>query len=289
MRKFDTNIEAVDPQLKNNQELVNLLLLYEKYWERGKHYFLDDVRRGQLVHFSYILEGRLFSIGLCEKYDRFSKMIEYRDAEIFVLIPMVMIIKSCEEDDRGICEVFLPDIIQPQSRYGMLYKEVKHVLFENNKVFSLKHSSDSKARPSSLTKSIHMGRRTPLVSPDKWREPRSHFAANHGSSPATGNPKYKTILGNKSEYTACNKPQKIPKESTSAGKEIGGKKLNYTFYNLLEKKILGIDFSQKETESYTLNCENLDACILKVRTLSIELERHDPKEWNTFLDVALES
>jgi hypothetical protein len=216
-------------------------------------------------------------------------MIEYRDSEIFVLIPMVMIIKSCEDDDRGICEVFLPDIIQPLSRNGKLYNEVRQVLFENNQIFSLKQSSDSKARPSSLSKSIHMGRRTPLVSPDKWREPRSHFAANIGLSPSTGNPKYKTILGNKSEYTTNTKPLKVPKEPASAGKVYGGKKLNYTFYNLLEKKILGIDFSQKETESYTLNCDNLDSCIVRVRTLSIELERHDPKEWNTFLDVALES
>lgn len=216
-------------------------------------------------------------------------MIEYRDSEIFVLIPMVMIIKSCEGDDRGICEVFLPDIVQPQSRNGLLYHEVKHVLFENNQIFSSKQRSDSKTRPSSLSKSIHMGRRTPLVSPDKCREPRSHFGTNIGSSPATGNPKYKTILGNKSEYTTFNKPQKVPKEPASAGKACGGNKLNYTFYNLLEKKILGIDFTDKETESYSLNCNSLDSCIVKVRTLSIELERHDPKEWNTFLDVALES
>lgn len=38
-RKYDNNIEVVDPQLKNNQDLVNALLNYEKYWERGKHYF----------------------------------------------------------------------------------------------------------------------------------------------------------------------------------------------------------------------------------------------------------
>ena len=58
LRKYDTNIEAVDPQLKNNQDLVNLLLLYEKYWERGKHYFENEERCGQLIHLSNVLEGR---------------------------------------------------------------------------------------------------------------------------------------------------------------------------------------------------------------------------------------
>ena len=49
----------MDPQLKNNQDLVNLLLLYEKYWERGKHYFQDEGRCHQLIHFSKVLEGTL--------------------------------------------------------------------------------------------------------------------------------------------------------------------------------------------------------------------------------------
>jgi hypothetical protein len=216
-------------------------------------------------------------------------MIEYRDAEIFVLIPMVMIIKSCEGDDKGICEVFLPDIKQAASRNGSLYNEVKHVLFENNYLFAIKQNSESKTRASSLSKSIHLARRTPGVSPDKWRDNRSSFTASIGSSPTTLSQKYKTILGNKSEYTTCKKELKEQKDHVLSEKGSAGKKLNYTFYNILEKRILGIDLTDKEQDSYSLNAESLDTCIVKVRTLSIELERHDPKEWNTFLDVALES
>lgn len=216
-------------------------------------------------------------------------MIEYRDAEIFVLIPMVMIIKSCEGDDKGICEVFLPDIKQPTSRNGSLYNEVKQVLFENNYLFAMKQNSESKARANSLTKSIHLARRTPAVSPDKWRDNRTTFGPSLSSNATVGSQKYKTILGNKSEYTSCKKEIKEPKDSLPIEKGVSGKKLNYTFYNILEKRILGIDLSEKEQDSYSLNAESLDACIVKVRTLSIELERHDPKEWNTFLDVALES
>ena len=42
MRKYEENIEVVDPQLKNNPELVKALDLYEKSWEKGKRYFLDE-------------------------------------------------------------------------------------------------------------------------------------------------------------------------------------------------------------------------------------------------------
>lgn len=44
LRRYGMNVEVVDPQLKNNPDLVSELLLYEKYWERGKHYFLNGKR-----------------------------------------------------------------------------------------------------------------------------------------------------------------------------------------------------------------------------------------------------
>jgi hypothetical protein len=41
MRKYNENIEVVDPQLKNNQELVEVLNDLERAWTLGKEYFLD--------------------------------------------------------------------------------------------------------------------------------------------------------------------------------------------------------------------------------------------------------
>ena len=35
-RKYRENIEVVDPQLKNNPELVEALSSFENYWEKGK-------------------------------------------------------------------------------------------------------------------------------------------------------------------------------------------------------------------------------------------------------------
>jgi len=52
MRKYEENIEVVDPQLKNNPELVKALVDYEKSWEKGKRYFLNDQMCKQIIHFS---------------------------------------------------------------------------------------------------------------------------------------------------------------------------------------------------------------------------------------------
>lgn len=40
-RKYDENIEGVDPQLKNNADLVTALVDFEQSWEKGKNHFLD--------------------------------------------------------------------------------------------------------------------------------------------------------------------------------------------------------------------------------------------------------
>lgn len=41
LRKYDENIEGVDPQLKNNADLVAALLEFEQTWEKGKNYFIS--------------------------------------------------------------------------------------------------------------------------------------------------------------------------------------------------------------------------------------------------------
>lgn len=41
LRKYEQNIEVVDPQLKNNTELVDILMEFENTWTQGLTYFLD--------------------------------------------------------------------------------------------------------------------------------------------------------------------------------------------------------------------------------------------------------
>ena len=265
-RKYDNNIEVVDPQLKNNQDLVNVLGSYEKYWERGKHYFQNGKLCSQLIHFSSIQEG------LCEKYEKFSEKIDYRDTDIFVMIPMIMILKSCEGDDKSICEHFLPDITKPENKLGIMYNQVKKVLYESNEIFNIKKETEI-AQNNTIkfgTKS-NMHNRSPFhkrehnMSESKRIPRRERF----NMSPSPG---YKTLL--KSNKNAMNKPIE---------------RLNYGFYNLLEKRVLTMDLDDKEAYAYSVERDKIDGVLHKIKILSIELERKDPLEWNTFLDVALES
>ena len=52
LRKYESNIEVVDPQLKNNVELVEVLVEFENSWSQGLTYFLDNKKLSQLLHFS---------------------------------------------------------------------------------------------------------------------------------------------------------------------------------------------------------------------------------------------
>ena len=42
LRKYEENIEGVDPQLKNNADLVQALVDFEQSWEKGKGYFVNS-------------------------------------------------------------------------------------------------------------------------------------------------------------------------------------------------------------------------------------------------------
>jgi hypothetical protein len=57
LKKYDQNIEVVDPQLKNNAELVDILVEFENSWSQGLTYFMDSTRLSQLLHFSQVIEA----------------------------------------------------------------------------------------------------------------------------------------------------------------------------------------------------------------------------------------
>ena len=57
LKKYEHNTEVVDPQLKNNQELVDILVEFENSWSQGMTYFLDSTRLQQLLHFSQVIEA----------------------------------------------------------------------------------------------------------------------------------------------------------------------------------------------------------------------------------------
>ncbi len=107
LQKYEDNIEIVDPQLKNNPELVECLVSFESAWEKGKEYLLDNVKYSQLLFFSGMIEI------LCDKYKDIAEQLESRDPSIFVWVPSILILKSLDKEDKGICREFNPHMFDP--------------------------------------------------------------------------------------------------------------------------------------------------------------------------------
>jgi hypothetical protein len=121
LRKFDENIEMVDPQLKNNLSLVELLYTFEGSWEKGKEYLLNTDKYRQLLYFSQMIEI------LCEKYKDLSEQLESRDPNIFVWIPSILILKSMYGEDKNICYEYIPIMFDSNDECGKQYIKLKEI------------------------------------------------------------------------------------------------------------------------------------------------------------------
>jgi len=121
LRKYEENIETVDPQLKNNPDLVDNLLNFESIWEKGKEFLLNQEKCTQLINFSQLIEI------LCEKYKELNEQLESRDPNIFVWIPSIVILNSIQYDDKGICMEFNPHMYNEKEESGKLFKELKQL------------------------------------------------------------------------------------------------------------------------------------------------------------------
>jgi len=192
-RVYEENIEMVDPQLKNNKDLIELLVEYEQSWEMGKNYFLNIKVSTALIHFSHIIEAT------GEKYKEFQEQIECRDYDLFIYIPCLLILKCLDNEDKNLCQQFLPQLFDP-----------KHKL---NAIF----------------------------------------------------------VGLKAEFLSW---------------KAGHNKI-YEYYNILEKVLLSISLTQNEKDRIQNQMQKVKDMTHKIKTLSMELSRNDPMEWNNFLEVAL--
>jgi len=54
-----------------------------------------------------------------EKHKAFSEQLDNREAEIFVIIPSLLILKSLEGDDKDICSFFNPDMFDKKTNQGL--------------------------------------------------------------------------------------------------------------------------------------------------------------------------
>jgi len=61
---------------------------FEKAWRLGRTHLVPKNEREQLISLSQLIEGT------CEKYPQFKEQVECSDAEIFLTIPNMLVLKS---------------------------------------------------------------------------------------------------------------------------------------------------------------------------------------------------
>ena len=80
---------------------------------------MDNKKCHQLIHFSSVIEAT------GEKHKAFSEQLETREAEIFFIIPSLLILKSLEGDDKDICSFFNPDMFDKSTTQGQKYVNLR--------------------------------------------------------------------------------------------------------------------------------------------------------------------
>ena len=68
-----------------------------------------------------------------EKHKGFAEQLDNREAEIFVIIPSLLILKSLEGDDKDICSFFNPDMFEKSTKQGMQLVELKK-MYEKGRI-----------------------------------------------------------------------------------------------------------------------------------------------------------
>ena len=139
-RKFSKNIESVDPRLSNNKDLSKYLLYFERKFELGKIYLLDNKKYNQLLAFSQIIEI------ICEKYNKYSirELIENNDPCIFVSLPSILLLKAINKEDKNICKEYITGLYDKNNESGLLFqniknmkKQVKGIIGDSNKAYNI--------------------------------------------------------------------------------------------------------------------------------------------------------
>ena len=78
-----------------------------------------------MLHFSQVFEA------IKEKHPKFSEQCEERDAEIFVSIPCILILIGIDDEDKGLCCQFCPEIFKNGTECNKIFKELKELLGGN--------------------------------------------------------------------------------------------------------------------------------------------------------------
>ena len=260
---YGENIESVDPQLKNNSELVENLLNLEQCWEKGKEFLLNDNNFDRLMFFSQLIEI------LCEKYKDLSELIDTRDPSIFVSIPGLLILMCLEDDDHGICKEYNPNMFTMNKDCCKIYSELKIDYDE------LKAKLDKK-----------------YLNPEYRSQANSRIQSSRQILNIISNNTKSNLNSNDLDLNLS--------VSISSIKQDESKYMNqdvkfdlFFLYNFLEQMIL---FEENFDKDYIevvpgykkfYDKQLMNKFMGKIKTLSMNLQREKPSEWNSFFDMAM--
>ena len=103
-------MEVLDPQLRNNEELVKALEQLETTWSLATNQISETSKFAQLYSFAGTIETT------AKKYPAFGENVECRDASIFMSLPNLFILRSLQKSEdasklqEGITR-FCPDML----------------------------------------------------------------------------------------------------------------------------------------------------------------------------------
>jgi len=107
---------------------VELIEIYESSWTLGKEQLQDSATRDQLINFCINISA------LGNKYPVFKEQVECSEAEIFLSIPTLMVLKSIQNDKDSIshdslCQRFAEnlDLASLKSQFNNLPGDKKSI------------------------------------------------------------------------------------------------------------------------------------------------------------------
>ena len=126
LSKYEKYVERVDPQLRNNKDLTEVLLEFENSWTKGKYFLLDKETSHLLMESSKVIED------LCNKYEDFKEKLESMDADLFLIVPCIIILNSLKQNHDEIfkfCEKTVT--VELKEKLGNANDEVYKIVEEN--------------------------------------------------------------------------------------------------------------------------------------------------------------
>ena len=95
MEKYSQDLDIVDPQLRNNNDLVEVLESYEKSWSFGKEWLVDLQKQSQIISLTLQIET------LCQRQPNLKKQIDSCDSEVFLILPQLMILICLQNNSES--------------------------------------------------------------------------------------------------------------------------------------------------------------------------------------------